>query len=105
MKILSLIVFFFLLGIIDMNDHEEIRLGYYDGEKIQACNFNSSGNLILNYKTKGNKINIVRISSMQKNIKRATCQNTYMLPKKAEVIMMIKFSLSFSQKEIEIFFL
>src|SRR5688572_9522515 len=69
-----------------MNGHEEISLEYYYWEKIQACNFNSSGNLILNYKTRRDEINIVRIYSMQKVIERGKCQKAYMLSKEAEVI-------------------
>ena len=68
-----------------MNSDEEISLEDCDRKKIQACNFNSSGNLTLCYKTKSSK-NIVRIYSIQKDIKCAICQKAYLLPKEAEVI-------------------
>ena len=57
--------------------------------KVQTCNFDSSGNLILYYtldkneNSQSDRIDIVGIYSIQT---KAKCEQTYQLPKGAEVI-------------------
>src|SRR5688572_12273100 len=85
-------LFFFLLEIIDMNTNTSFKKIEFDDKntRVQTCNFNSSGNLILYCENQNNKqeeSDIVRIYSIQTTIK---CQKVYMMPKEAEVISISK---------------
>jgi len=89
---------FFLLEIIDMNTSQEIKLYFeFDEMKVQSCNFNLRGELILFCTIKNfrwEEINIACVYSIQ--TKKTKCQKIYKVPKKADVISiayqnMIKF--------------
>ncbi len=86
---------FYLLEIINMkNQSQEIKLYFeFDLMDVKLCNFNKNGEFVLfcmSETSRGEKINIVYVYSVQTEPTKTKYQKIYKIPKEAEVINISK---------------